>query len=226
VGSAPIARLSRFLSVLGTTDRISADGRDLEDAVKRSVSGCFLIAAPHMSDPNFTRSVVFMAEHSPKGAFGLVVNRPTSLKIAKLWEAIGGDTSGVGEQRAFVGGPVETRVIHFLHSCADLAPGQDPVVPGVFIGNDAGLFESLISRDRELRAGGNERVIFRAFCGFSGWGEGQLDDELETGSWIVQPATPDLVFTDDVTTLWSRVLEREGGIYRLFAHMPSNPEMN
>ena len=197
--------------------------------LNQNAQGKFLIAAPELRDPNFTRSVVLVAEHNEQGAFGLVINRPAALEVAKLWEVISG-TRVESHAKAHLGGPVESSAVFLLHSCDDLAGGADPIVPGVWLGNETGLFASLIEREAEIAKSalpGLVRPIYRAFCGYSGWGEGQLDSELESGSWIVQPATPELVFAVDAgAAVWCAALERQGGIYRLFARMPPNPELN
>ena len=66
----------------------------------------------------------------------------------------------------------------------------------------------------------------RVYVGFAGWGPGQLDAELEEGSWIVEPALPEDVFTDDPDGLWSGVLRRKGGPFGLLAAMPPDPSRN
>jgi putative transcriptional regulator len=69
-----------------------------------------------------------------------------------------------------------------------------------------------------------ERV--RVFAGFAGWGEGQLEAEIEGGDWIAQAALPDDLFTEAPEQLWSSVLTRKGGSYALVARMPPDPSVN
>ena len=66
----------------------------------------------------------------------------------------------------------------------------------------------------------------RVYAGFSGWGPGQLETELEEEAWIVEPPIPPELFPDDPSTLWSDVLERKGGQYALVARMPDDPSLN
>ncbi len=193
--------------------------------MKKLVKGSFLIAAPQLSDPNFSRTVVLIAEHTDEGGFGLVVNRPASVKVSKLWEALTGEPC-LSSAPAYVGGPVQSSAVFLLHTCEDLAEEANPVAPGLFLGNDVELLGSLIERQEELRNQGERKEIFRVFCGYSGWGEGQLDRELETGSWLVQTARVDEVFSPTVEELWTRSMEREGGIYGLFSQMPKDPDLN
>lgn len=182
-----------------------------------------MVAAPHLGDPNFVRTVVFVAEHSEQGGFGLVINRPSGLAVSKLWQAIGGEPITC-PWKTFIGGPVEKSAVFLLHSFPDLAGESEPILPGVWLGQDRELFAALIERAR-----GEEdpaTLPFRAYCGYAGWGAGQLDSELETGSWLVQPATAESIFTRDAEGLWNRALERQGGVYSLFSRMPQDPELN
>lgn len=193
--------------------------------MKVCTKGSILIAAPHLVDPNFTRTVVLMVEHSDEGGFGLVLNRPGSTTVSELWSMLSTDPCP-GDAGIYVGGPVQTSSIFLLHTCSDLADGAEPVVAGIFLGNDLALLATLLERQRALRDAGSEEEIVRVYCGYSGWGEGQLDRELETGSWVVQPATTEFLLETQVADLWSRSLERAGGIYRLFSLMPHHPERN
>src|SRR5690606_6210973 len=133
--------------------------------------------------------------------------------------------------RAFVGGPVEKSAVFLLHSFADLADGADPIVPGVWLGQERELFAALIDRVTSANAsasssGSSVPAPFRVFCGYAGWGEGQLDSELETGSWLIQPASAELILAPETDDLWQKALEGQGGAYSLFARMPENPELN
>jgi putative transcriptional regulator len=78
--------------------------------------------------------------------------------------------------------------------------------------------------DLDELAQATDRV--RAFAGFAGWSEGQLEEEIERGDWIAQPALPEDVFTDASDELWSRALTRMGGSYALLARMPRDPSVN
>jgi putative transcriptional regulator len=188
-----------------------------------SLKGKLLIASPGLTDPNFARSVVLIAEHTPQGALGLVLNRPTDLKLQTLWSTISEKSAPLGtEACAFVGGPVQKNAVFVLHGYDDLADGTDPVIPGVYLGSDVELFDRLM-----VKLGGEPvPVSVRVFCGYAGWGAGQLDREMEQGGWLVADATSALVFDAAIDTLWSRTLASRGGIYRFLALMPPRPELN
>jgi putative transcriptional regulator len=185
----------------------------------KSLKGSLLIAAPGLSDPNFARTVVFMAEHNKEGAFGLVLNRPLEVKVADLWESIA-SAPCPSTAVTFRGGPVQENAVIFLHGCADLAGSAEPVVPGVFVGSDVELLAKVLERSD------TDRDVVRVFCGYSGWGAGQLDGEMKAGGWLTIPASAEHVFTLPPEKLWALTLQAVGGDYRYFAFMPLNPDLN
>ena len=117
------------------------------------------------------------------------------------------------------GGPVQPDTLHYLHPYPDL-DGALPVLEGVFWG---GEFE-------ELRAGLEDDRLdpsrVRFFVGYSGWGEGQLDAEVDEGAWIVLEGEPDLVFADGDDALWRQILRQMGGEYALLSTFPDDPRLN
>ncbi|WP_420454084.1 YqgE/AlgH family protein [Rubrivirga sp.] len=178
------------------------------------VPGDVLVAEPPMADPNFRRTVVLLCEHTTEGSFGLVLNRPTGLTLAQATdEAIPFDAD------LWLGGPVQPDTLHYLHPYAHL-DGTLPVLDDVFWGGD---FEAL----RELIAGGVvDPGRIRFFVGYSGWGAGQLDAEVDEGAWIVLPGSEALVFADGDDALWRQVLRQLGGEYALLSTFPDDPRLN
>jgi putative transcriptional regulator len=181
-----------------------------------SLRGQLLIASPKIVDPNFRRTVVFMAEHTDEGAMGLVINRPAETTVAEAvpdleWLAQG-DAAGV-----WMGGPVAA------DSVIVLAEFAEPERAAVLVDGDLGFVPAEID-DREEFAAGVRRA--RIFAGHAGWGPGQLEAELDEDSWIVEPAAHTDVFTQDPEALWSAVLRRKGSDYLLLATMPMDPSLN
>jgi putative transcriptional regulator len=177
-----------------------------------SLQGQLLIATPALLDPNFRRTVVLVTAHTDEGAMGLVLNRPTPATVADavphLEQVVGDD------QRVFLGGPVETSAVTAL---AELE-GAEPVVE-VFAG--VGFLPAELDEETE-RATRRARV----FAGYAGWGDGQLEAELGESAWILEPAQADDVFSAEPEALWSDVLARKGGEYRLLSLMPADPSVN
>ncbi|WP_445148620.1 YqgE/AlgH family protein [Baekduia sp. Peel2402] len=179
-----------------------------------SLHGQLLIASPTMSDPNFARTVVAIANHDDDGALGIVLNRPSDTEVA---EAVPELESVVGtDEVVFVGGPVQPA------SIVVLAEFENPDEAAFLVVEGIGLVSDRTGLDRLDTATARRRI----YAGYTGWGPGQLESELEREDWIVEPALPEDVFDDDPLDLWTRVLERKGGQFRLIARMPIDPTVN
>jgi putative transcriptional regulator len=179
-----------------------------------SLQGQLLVASPTMSDPTFARAVVAIANHDEDGALGIVLNRPSDTEVVDAVPELEGvvDTDEV----VFVGGPVQPASIVVLAEFEDPAEAAFLVVEGI------GLVSDRTGLDRLGIATARRRV----YAGYSGWGPGQLEAELDREDWIVEPAQPQDVFDDDPLDLWGRVLQRKGGQFRLLARMPIDPTVN
>ena len=178
-----------------------------------SLRGQLLIAGPSLLDPNFWRTVVLVGEHSEEGALGVVLNRSSETPVAEALPELTllGDDLGA----VHVGGPVQPSAVVVLADFVDPEAAESLVLDSV------GFLPSEVEPDTlgELRRA-------RVYAGYAGWGPGQLDGELEDGSWIVEPAIPDDVFTSDPEGLWSQVLRRKGGPFEVLAAMPPDPGLN
>ena len=162
----------------------------------KSLAGKLLVASPQLQDPNFVQTVVLMIQHEQQGAFGLVLNRPGDKSVDDVWRIIEKDPPGC-EELVYIGGPVPGPLVA-LHTLEDLSDQQ--VLPGLFVTAQAAAFEELVARpDHE----------FRIYSGHSGWGDGQLEDELKVGGWLTTDATFEDVFCD-YQELWKQVTSRIG----------------
>lgn len=179
------------------------------------VPGALLVARPPLADPNFRRTVILLCEHTTEGSFGLVLNRPTGLSLG---DAI--DEPLPFDSALWSGGPVQTDTLHYLHPYGDAVDGALPVLDGVFWG---GAFESVCEG---VEGEWLDADRFRFFVGYSGWGPGQLDAEVDEGAWLVLDADPALVFSDGADVLWRHVLRRLGGEYALLSTYPDDPSLN
>jgi putative transcriptional regulator len=179
-----------------------------------SIRGQLLIAGPALGDPNFWRTVVLVVEHSEEGALGLVLNRPSEATVGEavpqLQELIEPD-AGI-----LVGGPVQQSAVIVL------AEFDHPAEAAMIAFDDVGILRTDAELSRETVA----IRTARAFAGHAGWGPGQLDDELERGDWILEPARRSDAFADEPGKLWPVVLTRKGGSYALVARMPADPSHN
>ena len=181
-----------------------------------SLQGNFLTASPKLADGNFNRSVVLMVKHDEDGAFGLVLNRPTGNTVAEVWKLVSDDASD-RQDPIYLGGPVQgpLMAIHGLASAA-----ETEILDGVYLSAHKDQLKEVVAA---------EHVPFRLFTGYSGWGAGQLESELEAGGWLVSPATAGLVFHDK-DDLWERVMH--GVAKEIMApslkarHVPQDPTLN
>lgn len=175
--------------------------------MSESLAGQLLIASPAMGDW-FRRSVVVVVEHNDEGAFGLVVNRPSETMLGGVAEEL---AAAFGPDRLIhIGGPVSPG------SVTAIAEHPDPAVSTKLVTGDVGMV------DLENPPQGLGRV--RVFAGYTGWGPGQLDSEVEADAWVLEPARPGDPFGDE--ELWSQVLARKGGQYAMLARMPEDPSLN
>jgi putative transcriptional regulator len=183
-----------------------------------SLRGQLLIAGPSLEDPNFARTVVLVGEHNDEGALGVVLNRPSDTTVGEAvpdLEELTGDDDPV-----YVGGPVQPSAVLVLAEY--LVPAEAPQLVTGEIG-----FLAIDEEDDEDTHHDVEALRrARVFAGYAGWGPGQLESELERDDWIIVESEPDDVFDEDATTLWSRVLDRQGGHLRLVARMPLDPSTN
>ena len=178
-----------------------------------SLRGQLLIAGPGLVDPNFWRTVVLVGEHSEEGALGVVLNRRSETPVGEAVPELASLVSGMGD--VHVGGPVQPSAIIVLADFAEPSDADALVVESV------GFLPAEVDPDT---LGPLRRA--RVYVGYAGWGPGQLDDELDEGSWIVEPALADDVFTDEPDELWSGVLRRKGGPFGVLAAMPPDPSRN
>jgi len=177
-----------------------------------SLQGQLLVASPSLLDPNFRRTVVLVTEHGEQGAAGLVLNRPSDAAVQDVVPQL--EWLAAPEERIFIGGPVEQNAVLVL------AEFEDPDDSPVTVFGDLGF----VALDDEDDAAPVRRR--RIFAGYAGWGEGQLEEELDRDDWILEPALPDDVFADDADGLWGGVLRRKGGVFQLVARMPEDPSVN
>lgn len=177
--------------------------------------GILLIADPFLKDPNFKRTVVFLCEHQDEGSFGFVLNKSYEYTLNEL-------VSGLDDLKipVFYGGPVQIDTIHFLHQYPDQIPGGFEITDGIFWGGD---FETAISliRSKEIDP---QRIRF--YIGYSGWGSGQLSDELKEKSWLTVQANRKIIFHKQADEIWKESLRLLGGEYEMMINFPIDPQLN
>ncbi|GAB3832954.1 YqgE/AlgH family protein [Hymenobacter jeollabukensis] len=183
-------------------------------------SGSLLISQPFLGDPNFERSVVLLCRHDEEdGTFGLMLNRPTTVRLGDAMSLPGGDEHPAATLPLHVGGPVQPDTLHYLHQRPDL-PGAEPLAEDVYWGGD---FEMLLGL---IAAGELTENNLRLYVGYSGWTAGQLAGEVQEKTWIVHPNAAGKVFTLTTDAFWQAILREKGGRYRVLSNYPLDPRLN
>ncbi len=156
---------------------------------------------PQMLDPNFSKTVVLLAEYGAHGAFGLVVNRRMDEPANAIVTA---DEPLKIHPKMFLytGGPVEPTRAWILTAKKELDDEALEVTPGVYLSASP----TLVRRTLEAEPDPGVRMV----VGYAGWGAGQLDVELAQGSWLMAPVEPDLIFDISADTMWETVIRRMG----------------
>lgn len=165
----------------------------------------FLIAMPGLEDEAFAKSVVYMCEHSERGALGLVINKPSDINLKKLFEKVELplDRSDLSDAPVFQGGPVQTERGFVLHE--SMMPGLESVYASTM--SIPGGLEMTTSKDvlEALSTGAGPRKVFVSL-GYSAWGEGQLESEISDNSWLTVAADIDVIFDTPVAERYDRAM--------------------
>jgi len=175
------------------------------DSAPINLTNHFLIAMPGLSDELFARSVVFMCEHSERGALGLVINKPSDILLPRLFEKV--DLALAREDLAelpvFKGGPVQTERGFVLHEAVS-APGETVYASTLAI---PGGLEMTTSKDvlEAMASGAGPRRVFVSL-GYASWAQGQLESEIVENAWLTVPADLDLIFDTPVAERYTRAM--------------------
>jgi putative transcriptional regulator len=170
-----------------------------------SLAPGLLIAVPQLQDGNFHRSVVFLIEQNADGAFGVVINRPSEIRVPDLFENLGIRFVGSPDQWVLIGGPVSPERGLVLHRRAEAIEDARPVSDSLSLSVTPGALEKLFTAPEGPGPAGAV-----CFAGYAGWGPGQLEQEIEEGAWIPAPPDEELIFSPDRDAIWERALRALG----------------
>ncbi len=168
------------------------------------LEGQMLIAMPQMTDPRFSRSVIYLCAHSAEGAMGLVVNKLIeSITFPDLLQQLNIDEKPAGDQiRVHFGGPVESGRGFVLHS-------DDYVRDSTLVFSDGVALTATIDVLRAVATGNGPRQSLLAL-GYAGWAPGQLDAEIQANGWLHVSADEDLIFGHDFSLKWEKAMGKLG----------------
>lgn len=186
----------------------------MTDCASIDLTHHFLIAMPRLEDETFARSVVYLCEHNPRGAMGLIINKPADMSLRLLFDKVDLPLrrEDLLQSPVIQGGPVQTERGFVLHDPIRMEKPQEDggqiyastlKVPG-------GL-EMTTSRDvlEALSAGAGPRRVL-VTVGYAAWGEGQLESELGENSWLTVPANADIVFETPIDQRYDKALDLLG----------------
>ena len=175
------------------------------DSAPINLTHHFLIAMPGLEDEAFAKSVVYMCEHSARGALGLVINKPSDIKLKGLFDKVSLPLrrDDLTESPVFQGGPVQTERGFVLHEC--MLPGSESVYASTM--TIPGGLEMTTSKDvlEALSTGAGPRKVFVSL-GYSAWGGGQLESEIGDNSWLTVEADLSLIFDTPVEQRYDKAL--------------------
>lgn len=184
-----------------------------------ALTGRLLVATPQLEHEQFRRTVVLLLDHGEDGALGVVVNRPTDVDVDAVLPAWQPFVTVPG--RLFQGGPVALDSALGVVAVPGDATAEEPLGVRRVVGS-----LGLVDLDTPPEVVVPEVSGLRIFAGYAGWGPGQLEAEIVTGSWYVVESEPRDAFSDRPEDLWAEVLRRQGGDLALVASFPDDPAMN
>jgi putative transcriptional regulator len=179
------------------------------------IKGRVLISDPFVEDDYFSKSVVVLCDHNEEGTFGFVLNNFIEQELSEIIEDFPSFDCKVS-----IGGPIETDMLFFLHSKPDLISDSIEIIPGLFMGGDFKQVKELILKD-EL-----DCKDIKFFLGYSGWGEGQLGDEIKNNSWFVANLNTETIMTYNSDDMWQKILAEMGPKHKVISSFPKNPSLN
>jgi len=178
--------------------------------------GTLLVAEPSIiGDINFHRSVILLANHKEKASLGFILNKPFDFILKDILPEINSSIE------VHYGGPVEPDNLYFIHNSPELITGSIKINEELYWG---GKFEKVIELLNDECIGENN---IRFFLGYSGWGENQLQNEIELNSWIIQEnCIGNKVININSESFWRKQIRSLGGPYLIWGNAPENPSHN
>jgi putative transcriptional regulator len=175
--------------------------------------GSVFLAEPYLQEGIFHRSAILICDVHDNGCMGFCMNKPLAFneQVGQLVKDF-----PVFDSEVYCGGPVGNDKLFFLHNLGDLLEGAEKICEGVYLG---GNFKELkVFIENELIT--PDRIRF--FVGYSGWDSGQLEEEIEEGTWISAEMDPNYLFKQNPTVLWQTILKNKGNPFHVIADIPDS----
>jgi putative transcriptional regulator len=169
-----------------------------------SLTNHFLIAMPGLQDPNFSRTVTYVCEHTDQGAMGIVINRPMDIRLGEMLDQldIKSEDHQVLNALVYLGGPVQPERGFVLHSSGDGFDSTLTITPEISVTTSRDVLEAIASGRGPAR-----RLIA---LGYAGWGSGQLEQEMSANAWLSGPADEEIIFKLPPNARWQAAADLLG----------------
>jgi len=194
---------------------------DINDILKirtnnlKPTKGKILISEPFLVDYYFKRSVVLLAEHNEEGSFGLIINKPVDIILSDVLKDF-----PIFDTPVFLGGPVKTDSLYFIHTLGNNIEGSLEITKGLFWGGEIEHVKELIT------IGKIQPNEIKFFVGYSGWVSKQLEGELARNSWLVANTSARQVMKANPDNLWKETVNNMGSDYAYWTNFPTDPTHN
>ena len=203
---------SFFLLTMHDLDKIL----NIKRATLKPDQGRVLISNPFLSDYFFRRSVVLLIDHGTDGSFGVIINKPLDIKVSELTTSFPSANLGL-----YLGGPVKTDGIFFMHTFGNEVPESLMVMDGLYWGGDMQVIDSILKDNPDYSA---SRIRF--FLGYAGWITDQLNNELFNKSWIVANTSTEEIIGSVNPDLWHDKVRELGKSFEPWLNFPPDPSFN
>lgn len=164
--------------------------------------GKFLVASRNMKDPRFSETVILLVDYSQNGAMGLIINRPTKVKLSSILpdkEALKRRSDVV-----YYGGPVNRNQICLIIKSVSKPEESVHVIGNIYVSSSQKVLDRVIGNQ-------GKGIKFHAHIGYSGWGSRQLEREITMGGWQIVQADPSIIFNKKPSEIWHDLINRSSG---------------
>lgn len=164
----------------------------------------FIIAMPNLTDPNFFHTVAYLCQHNEDGALGIVINRPTEMKLGEIFKQMDIKVTAPASEDipVFAGGPVQQERGFVVHTSGGDWHATMPVSETLSLTTSRDVLEAI--------AAGEGPEQYLVALGYAGWGAGQLEKEIMDNSWLNTPSSKQVLFATPVKQRWSAAAEQIG----------------
>ena len=179
------------------------------------VIGDVLISEPFMNDFYFRRSVILLIDHNEEGSLGVIFNKRLTIPFNEIVQGFPEFNADV-----YLGGPVETDRIFFIHTVGEMIPDSHKISDGLYWSGNINVLKSMIKMDLI------KPHEVRFYVGYAGWDGGQLRNELKANTWVVGRFTAKQLLRTMPGKMWSDFVKQIGKRYALWDKFPVNPSEN